>query len=217
MRECSIDGCHSRVVARGWCSRHYQRWKNHGDPTKTLHTREANGTPADVRLWRKIERGGPDDCWPWLASVNPAGYGRLNVGGKFIKAHRLAWESTNGPIPSGLHVLHRCDNPRCCNPRHLFLGTHADNMADLFAKRRRAYGERHWMARLTERDVIEMRAMRSAGESYQEIARRFGVARMTAKNAILGKTWAHVPQPSSSHRQKSLVTRPRLGSTKRSR
>jgi hypothetical protein len=96
---------------------------------------------SDVnRLWTNVGRDGdPDACWPWLRSTNDKGYGRLMMGGKAgIAAHRAAWTVTNGPIPKGLNVLHRCDNPPCCNPAHLFVGTQADNNADRHAKGRTA-------------------------------------------------------------------------------
>lgn len=92
-----------------------------------------------TRFWRKVKRGPPDECWPWTGRRGGRGYGRVGSCG----AHRLAWELTNGAIPAGLWVLHRCDNPPCVNPSHLWLGTHADNMADMRAKGRSARGDRH--------------------------------------------------------------------------
>lgn len=89
------------------------------------------------RFWSKVDCRGPDDCWPWKsAAVSSYGYGVLNIKNKVHSSHRLAWELTHGPIENGLHVLHRCDNAPCCNPAHLFLGTHQDNMADMNAKGR---------------------------------------------------------------------------------
>jgi hypothetical protein len=94
------------------------------------------------RFWSKVATAGPDDCWPWTAATTPKGYGRWTYreGGKncHTTAHRKAWELANGPIPAGFQVLHRCDNPPCCNPAHLWLGTHRDNMADKVAKGRQS-------------------------------------------------------------------------------
>lgn len=90
------------------------------------------------RFWAKVDRRGPDDCWEWTAGCNRKGYGKFSLDGATRQSHRISWELANGQIPEGLCVLHRCDNPPCCNPAHLFLGTHADNHADRSLKGRHA-------------------------------------------------------------------------------
>jgi hypothetical protein len=93
--------------------------------------------PVADRLWEKVRRGGVDECWPWIATTTHwFGYGRLEIKGKIFAAHRISYELANGPIPDGLFVLHRCDNPPCVNPHHLFLGTQKDNIGDASAKGR---------------------------------------------------------------------------------
>ena len=95
--------------------------------------------PIAERLAAKVRRGGPDDCWPWEGRTVGAGYGTIGIGRRgegSMLAHRLAWVLERGPIPKGLNVLHSCDNPPCCNPAHLFLGTQGDNMRDMAAKGR---------------------------------------------------------------------------------
>lgn len=95
---------------------------------------------VDAQLAAYVRRSGPDDCWLWTGHINHlrGGYGQFTFRGTQQKAHRVAWSSVNGPIPSGMCICHRCDVPACCNPAHLFIGTHDDNRADMLAKGRHA-------------------------------------------------------------------------------
>lgn len=99
------------------------------------------GTP-EVRLLRSLTRSPANGCLEWSGVTNRRGYGRLQVQGRMVLTHRLAWELANGSIPEGMNVLHRCDNPPCCDPEHLFLGTQKDNVADMIAKGRKVHGQR---------------------------------------------------------------------------
>ncbi len=99
-------------------------------------------TPINQRFWDRLVRQ-ENGCWDWPAGTGVSGYGLISYEGRSTGTHRLAWQLTNGPIPEGMFVLHHCDNRRCCNPDHLFVGTHTDNMRDMHAKGR-------WLARLSD-------------------------------------------------------------------
>jgi hypothetical protein len=122
----------------------------------------------------------------------PKGYGSFTVGGITYRAHRVAWELANGRPLDGLHALHRCDNPSCVNPRHLFAGTNAENSADKVAKGRQMTGRTSPRAVLTESIVLEMRRRAAGGESAAALGREFGVNGKGAHSAIYGRTWKHV-------------------------
>jgi hypothetical protein len=143
-----------------------------------------------LRFWSKVQKS--DDCWIWTGSKTGEGYGSLRVGARTVGTHRFSWVIENGSIPKGLSVLHRCDNPSCVRPSHLFLGTQKDNMQDCMAKGRgnKARGMKHGKAKLTPEMVLAMRAVRNEGLSYAQIGKRFGVWPGTAYNAINGKKMA---------------------------
>jgi hypothetical protein len=97
-------------------------------------------SPGEL-FWAKVRVGEPDECWPWIGCLGRRGYGDLTVLGEKRKAHRLSWEFANGPLPAGAWVLHRCDNPPCVNPDHLFAGDSATNVHDMHAKGRHRNGK----------------------------------------------------------------------------
>lgn len=124
--------------------------------------------PLADRFWEKVQRT-EDGCWPWTGATYPFGYGAIGRGHMRVEAaHRVSWELHHGPIPAGLKVLHRCDNPPCVNPEHLFLGTQADNMRDKQLKGRAR-------KRLTTAQVVDILARHT--ESHAALAREYGVTR----------------------------------------
>lgn len=130
------------------------------------------------RFWSKVDVRGPDECWPWKAGTDGAGYGKLKVDGRDVSSHRIACEITHGPIPSGLFALHSCDNPPCCNPAHLSPGTRRKNLVEAVERQRRPSSLRgtHPRAKLTSE---EAETIRSSSFPGVVLARQFGVAKST--------------------------------------
>jgi len=148
------------------------------------------------RFWNKVDRGDFDDCWDCHSYQSHNGYPRVWLGGRQHNAHRIAWMLTNGDIPDGLCVLHRCDRRTCCNPAHLFLGTYGDNARDRHAKGRSKnvfeHGPRHWNARLTETEVLQIRAMVARGVRQQDVADLFKINTSAVSLIASRKRWAHL-------------------------
>lgn len=145
-------------------------------------------TAFDV-LKRRIVPGLPDECWSWTGAHTREGYGVFYVNRKKHRAHRVAQELFNGPIPAGYYVLHHCDNPACVNPGHLYAGTPAENMADMKSRGRATEGERSAHARLTAVQVAEIREMRKAGQKTIDIAPLFGISQNHVSNICNFKKW----------------------------
>lgn len=123
----------------------------------------------------KVRVDPANGCWEWTASKWKNGYGRMAVNRKIKRAHRVSYEIHRGDVPLGFSVLHRCDNRGCVNPEHLFLGSQADNMADMVAKGRQLRGAEITQAKLGERDVAAIRA--SVGIMGKDLAAQYGVSR----------------------------------------
>jgi hypothetical protein len=143
------------------------------------------------RLLSKAAPNSETGCWDWIAS-KCKGYGQIMVGKKMQRAHRVSFEIFCGPIPDQLHVCHRCDNRICINPDHLFLGTNADNTADKVTKGRqhRLRGTAHGMAKLTEADVLAIRAENSA--TAPDLASKYGVSPEAISAIRHRRNWKHI-------------------------
>jgi hypothetical protein len=141
-----------------------------------------------ARFWVKVDRSDPDRCWHWKASTRN-GYGIFCIGAREVYAHRYAHMLTNGPIPDGLSILHACDVPACVNPRHLRAGTNTENAQDRVDRNRLPRGENHPASKLTDSDVI---AIRAATEPNRDLAKRYGVARQTIDDIRALRRWKHV-------------------------
>lgn len=147
--------------------------------------------PADIRFWSKVDQSG--ECWIWTGALHWRGYGLFGLRpGVLRRAHRISWELTNGPIPDGLWVLHKCDNRPCVRPSYLFLGTVQDNTDDRQRKSRQASGARCGSAKLSEEQVVAIRHARALGQSSNVLAAEYHVNRNTILNIGNRKTWRHI-------------------------
>lgn len=148
---------------------------------------------VEAEFWSRAIPEPNTGCWLWLGDVNTGGYGVARFGLKDrVTAHRRAYQLAIGPTPNGMDVCHRCDVRLCVNPAHLFLGTRAENLADMVAKGRSARGEKHRAAVMTVDEVRNMRALSTVGVSIQEIARTYGRNEGTVRSAVRGKSWRHL-------------------------
>lgn len=154
--------------------------------TVQIDSRAFQVRPAS--FWKRVRKS--DGCWIWSGHVERDGYGRVSTFGHKHRATRLAWALTNGPIPAGQQICHRCDVPLCVRPDHLFLGTPLDNMRDKTRKGRQTKGADVTGAKLTPERVQQMRSIR--GRSQSSIAAEFGVCQQTVSRVLNKHRWGHV-------------------------
>jgi DNA-binding CsgD family transcriptional regulator len=174
-------------------------WKIGSDPkaikSEKIRSNEMakQNISTEERFWEKVDKRGEDECWNWKPPCNEDGYGDFydSATKKKTSAHRYSYKLHKGPIPEGLCVCHECDNPPCCNPKHLFLGTHADNMRDSAQKGRRL-GEKQGRAKLTTSQVIEMKHMLANGAKEKDIAERFAISTESVSCINTGRNWSHI-------------------------
>lgn len=171
---------------RGFVAGQPQRFiRGHsGAPKRKLH---------DVFM-QHFAPGKSDECWDWQGPRFVTGYGRINLRGEYLLAHRVSYQIHKGKIAKDLEICHKCDRPICVNPEHLFEGTHQQNMDDMWAKGRVRVGEDRKDARLTNDIVKEIRRMASEGIIQAEIARKFNLDQGHIYQIIKRKIWKHIPE-----------------------
>jgi hypothetical protein len=148
--------------------------------------------PLSIRFFAGIKKGCAGGCWEWQKSLNHKGYGQMSRGRRGerpITTHRASWLIHFGPIPEGMMVLHKCDNRKCVNPAHLFVGTAKDNTADMFNKGRGSEGDRHPNAKITAKIAIRIRRLRTGGFRPMQIARRLKLPPGVVRHVCQGTTW----------------------------
>ncbi len=168
-------------------------WTKCGNPScvRPSHIRVISSD--EDRFWFYVDKQSDDDCWLWVGkNKNRKGYGRLKIDGKSVQSHRFSYQLHYGSIPDGLLVCHTCDTPACVNPKHLFLGTNADNVADRDRKGRKALGEHNGKSKLSLADVVLVKSMFTQGLSNCEIGRRLSINHSTVRAIRNGVTWRGV-------------------------
>lgn len=202
---CSARMCQRPATKRGMCGRCYQRWRkatlNGGRPSVTPLERFMSmvntqaGAPPSHAPWL-----GP--CWLWTGGTSGAGYGVFALNGANIRAHEFALTSIAGDSkPIGHVACHRCDNPSCVRPSHLYFGTRQDNSDDAWGRARMPVGSERHGARLNEFMVRDIRERVAAGEPQQILAEEYGVERSHISNIVTMKKWVHAGGPHPKRRE----------------
>jgi hypothetical protein len=197
MKMCCIKECDKEAFVKGLCKAHYDRLRTGRDMTKPVRQVIRNASDEDRFMAKvnKVESG----CWEWNASRTPLGYGQFRYKGQRELSHRVSWMLFKGEIPTDsnhyqtMGVLHKCDNPCCVNPEHLFLGDQSANMADAGSKQRwgkpRTSGESHGRALMTEDDV---RAIRASTISIRKLAAQYNLSAGAVQHIRKRRSWKHV-------------------------
>lgn len=191
--KCVLADCLGEVVSWGYCQKHYVRVKKYGSP----HAKKNDHSTLEERFWRFVTKKSESECWEWEGQKLSNGYGRISLGAKKLGsdgAHRVSWRLANKQdIPKGMHIMHKCDNPKCVNPSHLELGTPKQNTQDMIRK-----GRKRTVAPLgTENgksllDAEKVLLIRSSNLNHAALGRQLGVSPNCIRGVRIGRTWAHI-------------------------
>ena len=149
-----------------------------------------------IRFWKRVNKSGPNGCWVWEGSKDKLGYGRFNLGGRSgrpVLIHHYAWMDIYGRFPRDC-LLHKCDNPSCCNPDHLFEGSRKDNVDDMIAKGRMPRGEKRGHAKLNRKKVLRILQLVKTNRSICSLARQYDVSKNIICGIRDGLRWTHIPR-----------------------
>jgi len=180
---CLVDGCDRQRRTKGWCMAHYNQWHTTGKVPTLPFTIEA-------RFYKFVDKRAHNECWTWLGQIKNNGYGQFSIRARSMSAHRASYEISKGEIPEGLVIRHACDHKACVNPSHLLTGTPKDNVRDAVERGLHPRGETQGRAKLTLKQVVEIRNVSRAGsESQRSMARRFGVSKAAVQRVAAGRNW----------------------------
>lgn len=186
---CGVDECMGIYYGRGFCGKHYQRWVDHKNVDHIRTPRFKS--PLEAYEAHVIKRG-DQDCWSWSGKKDGMGYGVLRYKPKIWRAHRFSYNQFVNPIPEGLFVCHKCDQPLCTNPKHLFLGTSNENFEDCRKKMRHVMGSRCHNAKITEVEALNIKLLLHNGCKTIHVSNKLSVAYNIVSNIKYGKTWKHI-------------------------
>lgn len=189
MTKCLVSGCNNKYRSIGLCSSHWKINKKYGTPEPKCFCGESVQTFAgsvgaqtlckwhsfEQRYWNNVDKKSYDECWEWKAARTKAGYGVIYYDKKLRFSHRLALEFQGIKIPKRWHACHKCDNPPCVNPNHLYAGTPYQNVRDKVERDRHPKGENHYNCKLLDKDIKEIKTLFSEGVFQSDIAKLFGV------------------------------------------
>lgn len=166
-----------------------------GEPKRLFahHKMPENIELTKARFWSRVDVGKKDECWLWQAGVDWDGYGLFKVKGVSNRSNRMAYAFAIGSIPADMKIIHSCDNPGCCNPRHLSVGTNLDNARDRITRDRQAKGTSINTCKLTEEQVLYIRQRYAEGDIRQiDLAREFGITQVNVSEIVLRRSWRHI-------------------------
>lgn len=192
-KACSIENCNKVHYGRGWCAKHYQRWRQFGNPMIVYGRIMERETPEHRYFWLHVTKSAdPNACWLWNTGTDIENYGKATWENKPILAHQLSWFIEHGVMPK-MALLHSCDVPACVNPNHLREGTCKENSEDSVQRGRNIKGSRHPLAVLTESKVRRIKRLLQQGRlSQRAIADQFKVNKSKISHINTGISWKHV-------------------------